>query len=60
MYQLDANWQTLVEEYDIAIKSDGLDSILVKMAAQMNSVGSMFSGLTVVGTFAYLFKQLRS
>ncbi len=59
-YQLDPSWQTLVEEYDIAIKSEGLDGMLVKIATQMNSVGSMFSGLTVVGTFAYLFKQLRS
>ena len=59
MYQWDASWQTLVEEYDFSIKSDGLDSIQFKLATLMSSVGAMFSGLSVVGAFAYLFKLMR-
>lgn len=59
IYQLDATWQTLVEEYDFAIKSEGLDSVMVKIATKMSSIGALFSGLSVVGTFAYLFRQLR-
>ena len=58
-YQWDPAWQTLVEEYDFSIKSEGMDSIVVKIATQMHSVGAMFSGLSVVGTFAYLFRLLR-
>lgn len=59
MYQWDASWQTLVEEYDFSIKSDGLDSIQFKLATVMSSIGAMFSGLSVVGAFAYLFKLMR-
>ena len=59
MYQWDTSWQTLVEEYDFSIKSEGLDSVYAKLAIQMSSVGAMFSGLSVVGTFAYLIRLLR-
>lgn len=59
MYQWDASWQTLVEEYDFSIKSDGLNSAQVALATQMHSVGAMFSGISVVGTFAYLLRLLR-
>ena len=59
MYQWDASWQTLVEEYDFSIKSDGLNSVQVALATQMHSVGAMFSGISVVGTFAYLLRLLR-
>jgi len=59
MYQWDASWQTLVEEYDFSVKSEGLDSAFVKLATQMHSVGAMFSGISVVGSFAYLIRLLR-
>lgn len=59
MYQLDPAWQTLVEEFDLSVKSEGIGNGLVTVATQINSVGALFSGLSVVGTFAYLFKLLR-
>jgi len=59
MYQLDASWQTLMEEFDFSIQSEGLDSIYVKIATQLHSIGAMFSGLSVVGSFAYLIRLLR-
>jgi hypothetical protein len=59
MYQWDTSWQTLAEEYDFSIKSDGLDSVLVNIAQQMHSIGAMCSGISVVGTFAYLIRLLR-
>jgi len=48
-----------MEEYDFSIQSEGLDSIYVKIATQLHSIGAMFSGLSVVGSFAYLFRLLR-
>lgn len=59
LYQWDATWQTLVEEYDLGIKTYGMDDILVKVAQNLNSIGALLSGLSVGGTFAYLFKLLR-
>lgn len=59
LYQWDATWQTLVEEYDLGIKTYGMDDVLVKVAQQLNSVGAVLSGLSVGGTFAYLFRLLR-
>jgi hypothetical protein len=59
IYQWDSAWLTLVEEYDLGIKTYGMDDTLVKVAQSLNSVGAMLSGLSVGGTFAYLFKLLR-
>ena len=59
VYQWDATWQTLVEEYDLGIKTYGMDDFLVKLAQYRNSTGAMLSGISVGGTFAYLFKLLR-
>jgi hypothetical protein len=59
IYQLDTNWMTLAEEFDFDISSEGMDSIPAKIATQMSSVGAALSGLSVVGTFAYLFRLLR-
>lgn len=59
IHQLDATWLTLADEYDFAIKSEGMDSIMVQLASQLSSIGAVFSGISAVGTFAYLFKQLR-
>lgn len=59
MYQLDPAWQTLVEEFDFSVTSEGIGSVPAKVAAHMNSIGAMSSGLSVVGTFAYLFRLLR-
>jgi hypothetical protein len=59
IYQLDTNWMTLAEEFDFDISSEGMDSIPAKIATQMSSVGATLSGLSVVGTFAYLFRLLR-
>lgn len=59
LYQWDATWQTLVEEYDLGIKTYGMDDFLVQLAQKLNSIGALLSGLSVGGTFAYLFKLLR-
>lgn len=59
MYQWDPSWQTLVEEFDFSIKSEGMESAQVKLATQIHSAGAMFSGISVVGTFAYLLRLLR-
>lgn len=59
IYQWDATWQTLVEEYDLGIKTYGMDDFLVKIAQSLNAAGALLSGLSVGGTFAYLFRLLR-
>ncbi|MDU0460754.1 MAG: hypothetical protein RW306_18650 [Geobacteraceae bacterium] len=59
MYQWDPAWQMLVEEFDFSIKSEGIDGAMVQIAKTMSSAGAMLSGLSVVGTFAYLFKLVR-
>ena len=59
MYQLDAVWQTLADEYDFSIKATGMDSGMFALASQMSSIGAMLSGISVVGSFAYLFRLLR-
>lgn len=59
IYQWDATWQNMVEEFDIGIKTYDMDATFVKIATKMNSIGAMFSGLSVVGTFAYLYRLLR-
>ncbi len=59
IYQFDPTWQTLVEEYDLGIKSFGLDDTLVQIATKLNSLGGLFAGISVGGTFGYLFKLLR-
>lgn len=59
IYQWDPAWQSLVEEYDLDITSYGMNDALVNIARQVNSTGAMLSGLSVGGTFAYLFKLMR-
>ena len=59
IYQFDAEWQKLVEDYDISSKTYGMDDFLVKIAQNLHSTGAVLSGLSVGGTFAYLFKLLR-
>src|SRR6266508_226644 len=58
MYQWDASWQTLVDEYNFGIQSEGIDNAIVKFATMTSAVGAMLSGLSVVGTFAYLFRLI--
>lgn len=59
VYQWDAPWQTLVEEFDLGLQTEGLDSARVSIATTMQSIGATCSGISVVGTFAYLIRLLR-
>jgi len=59
MYQWDTPWQTLVEEFDLSVKSEGIDSIRVKLATLVHSAGAMCASISVVGSFAYLIRLLR-
>ncbi len=59
IYQWDPAWQQLVDDYDLGVKTYGMDDMLVQFAQQMHSIGALLSGISVGGTFAYLFKLLR-
>jgi len=59
IYQWDPAWLNLVDEYDLDIDSYAMNDSLVSFASQLNSVGAMLSGLSVAGTFAYLFRLMR-
>lgn len=59
IYQWDPAWLTSVEEYDLDITSYGIDDARVNFARQVNSAGAVLSGLSVGGTFAYLFGLIR-
>ena len=59
IYQWDPAWQTLIEEYDLDITSYGIDAARVSFAKKVYTTGAMLSGLSVGGTFAYLFRLMR-
>lgn len=59
IYQWDPAWQNLVEEYDLDIGAYAKDDMLVSFATMVNSTCAMLSGLSVAGTFAYLFRLMR-
>lgn len=59
IYQWDPAWQNLVDEYDIEIGVYAKDDLLVNIATMVNSTSAMLSGISVAGTFAYLFRLMR-
>jgi hypothetical protein len=59
MYQWDTPWQTLSEEYDFSVKSEGIGSLRVKFATITHTIAAWWTCISVVGTFTYLIKLVR-